>query len=77
MVITIRAIYENGVLRPLEPLLGVPDLAEVDLTISIDADRCHHASGLRACMGTISAADAAEMRRAVADEFEKVDECEW
>jgi len=34
MTKTILAIFENGVLRPLQPLVGVPDHAETDVTVS-------------------------------------------
>ena len=46
-------------LRPLEPLTGVPDHAEVDLTVTTRDEKVNEspkadALGWRACLGTIS-----------------------
>lgn len=77
----IKAIYENGVLRPLQPLQGVADHARVDVTVN--TSELSHSSktcpdmDVRACIGTLSDKDAAEMTRIIADEFEKVDERDW
>ncbi len=78
----IPAIFENGVLRPLQPLVGVPDKAEVDITVStrdVKSNGTHAAvdQGWQTCFGSISDADAAEMTRVVKDEFEKVDQRDW
>lgn len=74
---TIKAIFENGVLRPLQPLEGVPEHTRVDVTV-VSADPGENGKpGLRACIGSISDADAGEMRRAVDEEFERVDDRDW
>lgn len=75
----IKALYENGVLRPLQPLQGVPDHSRVDITVSTPdtLDARHGPGGLEACLGTLPAADADEMSRIIEAEFEKVDERDW
>ena len=35
MVKTIHAIYEHGVLRPLEPIKDIKENSEVEITVSI------------------------------------------
>lgn len=74
MTRTINAIYEGGVLRPLESLEGIADHARVKLTVeSVDPA----GNGLADCVGTLSDEDAAEMRRIVDGEFEQVNASEW
>lgn len=70
---TLDAIYENGVLRPLTPLQGVPEHGAVRITVSVDEP----ANPLTACVGILPDADAAEMRNAIEREFERVDPNEW
>jgi len=36
MLKTIHAIYEHGVLRPVEPLEGITENANVEVTISLE-----------------------------------------
>ena len=79
MTWSIPAIFENGILRPLRPLLGVPDKAQVDLIVNT-RENGHAVVGeqnWRACIGIIARDDAAEMSRVIEDEFEKVDERDW
>ena len=74
----IEAIYENGVLRPLQPLRGVADHTRVDVTVNASPDPQHDANmDVRACIGTLSDKDAAEMTKIIENEFEKVDERDW
>lgn len=70
----IKAIFERGLLRPLEPL-DLPENSQVDVTIE-------SASGIRGpgfngCAGTISTQDAAELRAIVEREFEQVNQRDW
>ena len=70
----IDAVFEGGVLRPLEKLDGIAEHTRVKLTVetvSSDGD------GLSACGGIMPDEDARELRRIVEDEFERVDEHEW
>lgn len=74
MTRTINAVYENGVLRPLESLEGVAEHAQVKLTIeSVDSA----AVGLTDCIGSLPDEDATEIRRIVESEFEQVHPDEW
>jgi len=70
---TIKAIFEHGILRPLEPL-ALPENTQVDVTIESSDG---HAAGFNGCVGSISAKDAAEMSAIVEREFERVDERDW
>ena len=74
MTRTVNAVYEGGVLRPLESLDGVAEHAHVKLTVE-----CHDSTGngLADCIGTLPDQDAAEMRRIVETEFEQVNLGEW
>jgi predicted DNA-binding antitoxin AbrB/MazE fold protein len=74
MTQTIDAIYENGVLRPVRPLAGVAERARVRVTVETAGPQRHP---LADCIGVLPDADAAELRRIVEDEFEKVDADGW
>ena len=74
MMRTINAVYEGGVLRPLQSLDGIAEHARVRLTVENveSSDSC-----LADCIGTLPDEDAAEMRRIVESEFEQVNLNEW
>ena len=36
------AVYEDGVFKPLEPVYGVPDHAQVHLSLQTEADMAQH-----------------------------------
>lgn len=62
MTQTINAVYEGGVLRPLETLDGIAEHAHVKLIVeSVESS----AGGIADCIGTLPDDDAAEMRRIV------------
>ncbi|MCP4662814.1 MAG: antitoxin family protein [bacterium] len=65
----VRAIYENGVLRPLDPLRGIEEHSEVKLIIRV----AEQASYLAECIGILLDEDAEEMIRIIEDEFERAD----
>jgi len=69
----IHAIYENGILRPLEPLEGIPEKSEVELTIQSPPSP----PDLKDLFGTLPKEDADEMKKIIEEEFEKVDLNEW
>ncbi len=69
----IHAIYENGILRPLEPLKDIPEKSEVELTIQSLPAR----PDLKDLFGTLPKEDADEMKKIVEEEFEKVNLNEW
>jgi predicted DNA-binding antitoxin AbrB/MazE fold protein len=70
---TIDAVYENGVLRPLTPLTGIPEHGAVRITVTVGEP----AHSLAACIGILPDAGASEMRDAIEREFEGVDPNEW
>lgn len=69
----IHAIYENGVLKPLEPIGEIPEKSEVELAIQYPT-KPHP---LKDIFGILPQEDADEMRKIVDDEFEKVNLNEW
>lgn len=69
----IHAIYEHGVLRPLEPLEDIAEKSEVELEIEYPPP----ASPLKDIFGILPREDANEMRRIIDEEFERVDLNEW
>ncbi len=76
----ITAVFENGILRPLQPVEGVADQSRVDITInSRDTPRATSApgSGIASCIGTVSDESAAQMRRSIEETFSKVDPSDW
>jgi predicted DNA-binding antitoxin AbrB/MazE fold protein len=74
MVRLVRAIYENGVFRPLEALDGLPDRSAVSLrveAISTDGGR------LSDYAGRWSRVEAEQIEARIEAEFEQVDPREW
>ena len=71
---SVKAIYENGVLRPLKPLQGISEHAQVHLTI-----QTKNGAGnlLSDCIGIMPNENAQEMRTIIEEEFEKVDLSDW
>ncbi len=67
------AIYENGVLRPVEAV-DLPERARVSVTVAVPQ---LNAKGLNGCIGTLSAQAADEIRGIVERDFEKVDPRDW
>ena len=74
MVQTVEAIYEAGILRPLQPLQGVREHSTVRLRVEMENESRHP---LADCIGILPDQDAAEMQQAIEDEFEKVDLSAW
>ncbi len=74
MVQRIDAIYENGVLRPIDPLKGLPEHARVRVTVE---SATGNVADLADVLGALSDEAAAEMTKIVEDEFERVDPREW
>ncbi|MCK4659422.1 MAG: antitoxin family protein [Phycisphaerae bacterium] len=71
---TINAIYEAGVLRPLQSLDGIAEHAQVRLTIENVEPA---GNSLMDCIGILPDEDAEEIRRVVESEFEQVNPNEW
>lgn len=74
MIKTIHAVYEHGTLRPLEPIEGIKENAEVEITIiSKELKR----NPLDEICGIMPKEDAEEMLKIIEEEFEKVNPDEW
>ena len=70
----IEALYEDGILRPLEPIEGVAEHSRLTVTLEMGGARPHPVADL---IGTLPDEDAEEMRQAIEEEFERVDPDEW
>ncbi len=69
----IDAIFENGVFRPLEPVQGLEERAQVRLSVEMPSN----GQDLSKCIGSLPDADAADMLRIIESEFERVDLRDW
>jgi predicted DNA-binding antitoxin AbrB/MazE fold protein len=70
----VDAVFENGVLRPLEQLEGIAEHARVKVSIDVPDG----APGrLADCLGVLPEEDAAEMLAVIAAEFGRVDPDDW
>jgi predicted DNA-binding antitoxin AbrB/MazE fold protein len=65
---TVDAIFENGVLRPLSPLNGVPEHRTLRVTVSLEVSP----PSLVDCVGILPDEDADEMRKSIEQEFERI-----
>lgn len=74
MIKTIHAIYKHGTLRPLEPIEGIKENAEVEITIITKEPKRHP---LAEVCGIMPKEDAEEMLKIIEEEFEKVNPDEW
>jgi predicted DNA-binding antitoxin AbrB/MazE fold protein len=70
---TLKAVFENGVFRPLKRPTGLADRREVTLTVTVE----EAPSSLADFAGRVSSDDAQEMREVIQREFERVDPREW
>ncbi len=67
---TVEAIYDEGVLRPLKPIKGLKKHQRVSIIMEKPSKKKHPLAGL---CGILPDKDAAEMRKIINEEFEKVD----
>ncbi|MBI5749138.1 MAG: antitoxin family protein [Nitrospinae bacterium] len=74
MTKTIHAIYEGGVFKPLEPIDGIMDNTEVEVTVSVEKEVSHP---FLKFAGILSEEEANRMMKIVEDEFERVNPDEW
>lgn len=70
---TLKAVFENGVFRPLRRPRGLAERHEVTLTVTSEEG----VSSLADFAGRISPDDAEEMRELIEREFGRVDPREW
>ncbi len=74
MTKTIHAIYKQGMLRPLEPIEGIKENTEVEITISVGDVGTSH---ILKFAGILSNDEANRMLLTVEEEFERIDMNEW
>lgn len=74
MTKTIHAIYEHGILRPLEPIEGIGENTEVEVTIAVKQKEL---SPILRFAGILSEEEANKMLRIVEEEFERINLDEW
>ncbi len=74
MTRTVEAVYEGGVLRPLEPLDDLPDKSYVRITI-----HPRDCSGRRVaeCAGSLSLQAANELKQIIERDFERTVPAIW
>lgn len=68
MVQTVQAIYENGVLHPLQPIEGLAEHCRVKVTVEVEDGSAHPLSD---CVGILPDEDAKEMLNIIRDEFNR------
>jgi predicted DNA-binding antitoxin AbrB/MazE fold protein len=66
MTQTVDAIYEGGVLRPVQPLEGISEHSRVRIAVQVDQAVPHP---LADCIGIMPDEDAEEMLRIIEDAF--------
>lgn len=74
MTRTVRALYEDGVLKPLDSLGDLADRSQVRVTVESEESS---SNGIGVCVGILADDAAAEMRGIIDAEFEQVDAGEW
>ena len=73
MTRTVEAIYSGGVLKPVSPLEGIQENGRVTVTVSeIPAEH-----PFADWVGGVADVDAAEMIRAIDEEFERIEPNDW
>lgn len=74
MTKTIKAIYEHGVLRPLDPLEGVEENTPVNVTIQMEEEK---KQAFARFAGILSPEEADRMMAVIDEDFEKVNPDDW
>jgi predicted DNA-binding antitoxin AbrB/MazE fold protein len=69
MTKTVKVIYEDNVLKPIEPIKGITEHERVLVII------CSHPikKGLRELVGTLTHEEAEAMQKVIDEEFEKIE----
>ena len=71
---TIEAIYEDGVLRPLQTLTGIAEHSKVKIIIEYQQTPPHP---LLQFAGILSDEEAAQLQSVIDQEFEQIDSNGW
>lgn len=71
---TIEAVYENGVLRPIQALVGLAEHSKVKVTVESQETPTHP---LLQFAGILSDEEAAGLQSIITQEFEQIDHNGW
>ena len=71
---TIEAVYENGVLRPLQGLLGLMEHSKVKIAVKSKETPAHP---LLQFAGIVTNEEATEFQSVITQEFEQIDSNGW
>lgn len=69
MTQTVEVVYENNVLKPLEPIKSIKEHERLMVTIRPHPSK----KGLREIAGTLTHEEAKAMQKLIDEEFEKVE----
>ena len=72
MAKTVEAVYEDNVLKPVEPIKGIKEHERVLVILCLQPIK----KGLRELVGTLTHEEAEVMQKLIDEEFEKI-EGEW
>jgi len=72
MAKTVEAVYEDNVLKPVEPIKGIKEHERVLVILCSQPIK----KGLRELVGTLTHEEAEVMQKLIDEEFEKI-EGEW
>ena len=71
---TLEMIWENGVLKPVQPLVGLQEHQRVQVTVYADDAVAVSAGRFARFVGTMTPEEAREMEQLIEREFEQIDE---
>ncbi len=74
MVKTFYAVYEHGVIKPLEPIKGIEENTELEVVVSTEKKL---QSPLIRFAGILSNEEADNMMKVVDNEFERINPDDW
>jgi len=74
MTKNVKAVYEHGVLRPLDPLEGIKENSRVNITVEVEEGG---EKSFARFAGIMSADEADKVMALIDDEFERVNPDEW
>ena len=70
---TLEMIWEHGVLKPVQPLLGLEEHQRVQVTVHATDDVAASAGRFARFAGTMTPEEAREMEQLIEREFEQID----
>lgn len=71
---TLEMIWENGVLKPVQPLVGLQEHQRVQVTVHSDKAAPVTSGRFDRFAGTLTPEEAREMEQLIEREFERIDD---